>query len=68
MHENKLTDAAEELVIDYEESRRKKQAKEEIPLEVMTKAVEVYNTVRKTKLKAIQIHSRKAAHYKVNKS
>ena len=63
MHENELTSAAEEPDFEFEEPPTKKQAGEKITLEVMTKAVEAYNTARKSKLKAAQVHSRKATHY-----
>ena len=42
--------------------QRKKQAVEEVPLEMMMKAVEAYNTARKNKLKAAQVYSREATH------
>ena len=44
---------------------RKKQAGEEVPLEMMMKAVKVYNTARRNKRKVEQVHSRKATHYEV---
>ena len=57
--------------VKYEEPSRKKELKkktgEEVLLEVMTKALEVYNTARKNKLKAAQVHCKKATHYEVIK-
>ena len=47
MHENELTSAAEEPDFEFEEPPTKKQAGEEFSLEVMTKAVEAYNTAKK---------------------
>ena len=47
--------------------QRKKQAVEEVPLEMMMKAVEAYNTARKNKLKARQVYSRKAIDYEIIK-
>ena len=44
--------------------QRKKQAVEEVPLEMMMKAVEAYNTARKNKLKAAHFYSRKVTRYK----
>lgn len=67
MHENELTSAAEDPQFEYDEPPRKKQTGEEVPLEVMTKAVEAYDTARKNKLKAAQVHCRKATHYEVIK-
>ena len=46
---------------------RKKQAGEEVPLEMMMKAVKAYNTARRNKRKVEQVHSRKATHYEVIK-
>ena len=64
-----MTSAAEEPEFEYEEPpRRKNQARKDAPLEVMMKAVEAYNTARKNKLKAAQVHSRKATHYEVIRS
>ena len=39
----------------------------EVKLEVMTEAVEAYNTARKNKLKVAQNHYRKTTHYEVIK-
>ena len=47
MHEKELTSTAEEPEFEYEESPRKEQARGEILLEMMTKAVEVYDTTSK---------------------
>ena len=64
MQENELKSAAEEPEFEYKEAPRKKQAGEEFPLEVMTKAVDAYNAARKNNVKAVQVHSRIATHYK----
>ena len=52
MNGNELRNYAEEPEIKYEEPPRRKEESEVVPLEIMTKAVEAYNTSGKNKLKA----------------
>lgn len=51
---------------EYEEPPRKKCTEDDqVPIEIMRKAVEAYNKAKKNKLKAAQHHSRKATNYSI---